>query len=66
MLLTRSGQHLFKEWRSTGRSDLALEESFEKVWELKADLRAIRRGLNIKSRPAAPAAFKHHPRKGKQ
>lgn len=56
MLLIRSGQHLFREWRAKGRTDKDLEASFELVWELK---RAIR-----KAQGEIRAKLRHGPKRG--
>jgi hypothetical protein len=52
ILLIRTGQHLFREWQAKGRSDKDLEASYEKIWELKADLRGRKRELLLKMRPS--------------
>ncbi len=55
LLLIRTGQHLFKEWRSTGQSNKDLEASFECIWQLKRELRARKDGFRTKSSGAASA-----------
>lgn len=53
ILLIRACQHLFMEWRDKGRSDKDLEASFEKILELKRDLRERKRDIVTKIAPGA-------------
>ena len=48
LILIRIGQHIFHEWRDNGRVDIALENSFEAIWELKREIRAAKRTLRTK------------------
>jgi hypothetical protein len=50
LILIRAGQHLFKEWRSKGRSDSVLEESFETIWRLKKEVRDAKHVLRPEPR----------------
>ncbi len=57
LLLIRTGQHLFREWRDNGRMDEDLEASYECIWRLKREVREEKRELlaKVRLRPISEA-----------